>query len=173
MSCSSRVSVGNNLYLSIFSLIPVARIQQRNMSSVALAASIAGLISLAGQILQGCQFIRNLLDDIRDAPEDIHTLSIYIETFQSSVQGFRQLLEQVERFGEKHGQNHEAKLALDLCNEGIQQLKGMVEAYCHSSKKELWRSLQAVSKKRAFLKCIEKLELSKTCLLVVQVNELL
>lgn len=41
--------------------------------AVGLAASIAGLIGLAGQVLQGGLFIQQFFEDVRDAPAGVRS----------------------------------------------------------------------------------------------------
>lgn len=40
-------------------------------AAVGLAASVAGLVGLTGQALQGCLFVKNFLGDVKNATEDV------------------------------------------------------------------------------------------------------
>jgi 3-polyprenyl-4-hydroxybenzoate decarboxylase len=41
---------------------------------LATAGSVVGFIGLAGQVAQGCTFIWNFVEDVKDAPEDLRRL---------------------------------------------------------------------------------------------------
>ena len=49
--------------------------------AVGLAASVAGLVGLAGQVLQGGLFIQQFFEDIRDAPAKVLDLRDELELF--------------------------------------------------------------------------------------------
>jgi hypothetical protein len=58
--------------------------------AVALAASVAGLVGLTGQIIQGTLFIQKFFEDVRDAPAEVGSGSVHRSTvltlkFRSSI----------------------------------------------------------------------------------------
>jgi hypothetical protein len=42
--------------------------------AIGLAGSVAGLVGLAGQLLNGCRLVKGFLDDAKQAPDDIRDL---------------------------------------------------------------------------------------------------
>jgi hypothetical protein len=49
--------------------------------AVGLAASVAGLVGLAGQVLQGGLFIQKFFDDVRNAPAEVQDLKDELDLF--------------------------------------------------------------------------------------------
>lgn len=67
--------------------------------AVGLAASVAGLIGLSGQILQGGLFMRKFFDDIRNAPAEVLDLKDELELFTLVACDTERLFQQASLVG--------------------------------------------------------------------------
>jgi hypothetical protein len=59
---------------------------------LSLGASTVAFIRIAGQILQGCQYIYNFVDDVREAPNDLLYFKTEIKGFRAAILGFQRIL---------------------------------------------------------------------------------
>lgn len=60
---------------------------------LATAASAVGFIGLAGQVAQGCTFIWNFIEDVKDAPEDLQRLKEELKLTKDVSSSLGNLLE--------------------------------------------------------------------------------
>ena len=60
--------------------------------ALGIAGSVAGLVGISGQILQGCQYVRTLIDDVRDASDDLQVLKTEIDLFERTMISFNKSL---------------------------------------------------------------------------------
>jgi hypothetical protein len=77
-----------------------------------LGASAIAFIGLAGQILQGCQYVRDLIDNIQDAPDNLRHYHTEIASFRSAVLGFQEVLQAIKPFARIENSAEQALLAL-------------------------------------------------------------
>ena len=63
---------------------------------VGIVGSALGIVSFAGQILQGYQNIRTFLDSVTDASDDLRIFRTEVKIFLSLLKAFRATLEQVD-----------------------------------------------------------------------------
>jgi hypothetical protein len=61
--------------------------------AVGLAASVAGLVGLAGQVLQGGLFIQKFFDDVRNAPAEVQDLKDELDLFTFIAKDTKKLFE--------------------------------------------------------------------------------
>jgi predicted small secreted protein len=88
------------------------------MEGVAAASSVIAVVGLAAQVVQGCNYLRGIFDDAKNAPQELHFLNVelrIIENIVSKIDG-----------GET---NEEYQHALDFCLEALMKLKSVVEKY--------------------------------------------
>lgn len=94
------------------------------MEAVGAAASVAGLLSLAGQAITGIIKLRAFVKDIAAAPKIVNAFMKEVDSFEGSLAQVRQLLEQLQ------SKQHNAAKHLDLdvlqnqltsCAEDIEQ----------------------------------------------------
>lgn len=60
--------------------------------AIALGASIVAFIGLAGQLAQGCSYVRTIIDDIIDASDDLRALQREIRLFEATIETFQKAL---------------------------------------------------------------------------------
>lgn len=66
--------------------------------ALSVAGSVAGIVGVCGQILQGCLFLKNFIEDARDAPEHIRLLVIELQVLSSSVIQTRDIFERTSPY---------------------------------------------------------------------------
>lgn len=59
-----------------------------------VVSSVAGLIGLSGQILEGCLFAKSFFDDAKHSPKDVQTILNELEIVRSIAEKTRVLFEQ-------------------------------------------------------------------------------
>jgi hypothetical protein len=67
---------------------------------IGIVGSALGIVSFAGQILQGCQNIRTILDSVNDASDDLRLFRSEVKIFLSLLESFRATLAEVDWSGE-------------------------------------------------------------------------
>jgi hypothetical protein len=133
------------------------------MAETALAAlgvrsSVVSFIGLAGQILQGCHYISNLFDDIKDAPETLSYLRAEIKAFRIVIHGFQQALRSVGQSTNIDAASEQVLTALKTSSATIQDLKALLDKYSHSGKRDGWKILKVAVLRSTFVQ-----RLSRTC----------
>jgi hypothetical protein len=83
--------------------------------AIGLGASVVAFIGLAGQVIQGCQYTHTILDDVKNAPDDIRSLHTEINLLDRTLETFNH-----EVIGA------ETKLALDYCEEAMAGLLKLI-----------------------------------------------
>jgi hypothetical protein len=132
-----------------------------------LGASAIAFIGLAGQILQGCQYVRDLIDNIRDAPDNLRHYHTEIASFRSAVLGFQEVLQAIKPFARIENSAEQALLALQSGG-AIDDLKAFLQNFERSREKELWRSIKLARKRSKLAKYIARLGEAKANILLAQ-----
>ena len=115
-----------------------------------LGASAIAFIGLAGQVLQGCQYVHDFIDNIRDAPDDLRHYHTEISSFRSAVLGFQEVLQAIKPFARIENSAEQALLALQSGGNAIDESKAFLQNFEQSGERELWRSIKLARKRRAF-----------------------
>jgi membrane-associated HD superfamily phosphohydrolase len=140
-----------------------------------LAASVIAVIGLAGQVVQGCQYIKGWVGDFRSAPKDVQDLMRELDTIQQSAR----ILEQLEK---KFDANIQAQLdpALQLCFDAVEEIRKKIEDADSTFKEPIsrrrakgWHRLKVVFGKQDLQTAVDKLSRAKATLGVAQSNVLL
>jgi hypothetical protein len=141
--------------------------------AIGLAANLAGLIGLAGQLLEGCLFVKDFLEDIKSAPQEIKTLSEEIGILSSAARSTTRLIERLKEPGLTIDQA-EYEPALRQCIRTVQILGQEVEGYVKKGSGDggmkWWDKMKVASKKKSLGSHIERLERAKTQIHMVQLN---
>lgn len=85
------------------------------MEGLAAAGGVIAVVSIAGQVLQGCSYLCNIFDNAKGAPQEIHLLVIELKIIEAIVQ--------------KTPNDAEHQYALDFCNGAIARLREVVDRY--------------------------------------------
>ncbi|EPE28131.1 hypothetical protein GLAREA_04922 [Glarea lozoyensis ATCC 20868] len=85
------------------------------MESLAAAGGVIAVVSLAGQVVQGCIHLRDVFDGARSAPKDIRSLATELKIIKDVVEATTNLDQHPE--------------VLDFCNEKIVKLRKIVDKY--------------------------------------------
>jgi hypothetical protein len=143
------------------------------MEALAAASSVIAVVGLSGQVLQGCSFIRQILSNARNAPEDLQLLITelsIIERVASSIEKSASSLSN-EFLVE------DAKPALEFCHEAVGKLQAVVEKYSDpvssSTVKQWGRRLNMAMSTEKIAKHVARLERAKGHLLEVQMRILM
>jgi outer membrane PBP1 activator LpoA protein len=67
--------------------------------AVGLVASTAGLLSLAGQLLQRCLYLKDIFDNAKDAPANIWALSTKVEILFLATRHIAKIIRQTVQSG--------------------------------------------------------------------------
>ncbi|KAM3087802.1 hypothetical protein ACMFMG_001872 [Clarireedia jacksonii] len=88
------------------------------MEGVAAASSVIAVVGLAAQVVQGCNYLRGIFDDAKNAPQELHFLTLELRIIENIV----------SRIHDEQA-NEEYQHALDFCLEALAKLKSIVEKY--------------------------------------------
>ncbi|KAF5873303.1 uncharacterized protein Bfra_008584 [Botrytis fragariae] len=89
------------------------------MEGLAAAGGVIAVVSLAGQVTQGCNYLHSVFEDARDAPVELRLLNNEISIIKSIS----------TKFTASIPDNPEHLAALDFCNESIHKLRDVVDKY--------------------------------------------
>jgi len=140
---------------------------------LSLGTSAVAFIGLAGQVLQGCQYICNFVDDVREASDDLRYFKREIKGFRAAVLGFQRILQRFEDSASLETVAEQIGLSLNSASLAINELKTLVEKYEHGGKRDWWRDLKVARKRAQFVKCIESLGRAKTDISLAQSSAVL
>ena len=87
----------------------------RVMEGLAAAGGVFAVVSLAGQVAQGCSYLRGIFDSANTAPKEIRLLSTELGIIQGIVEGTRDA-----------NKYHDE---LDFCQERLSKLRKVVDKY--------------------------------------------
>jgi hypothetical protein len=137
-----------------------------------LAASIAGLVGLAGQVLQGGLFIKQFFEDVRDAPVEVLDLRDELELFAFVVRDTEKLLQRasetrpsIDTTSFRRTLERCAQIVKDIGDRFVQCVENAGE-----DTRLWWKRLKVASRKKALANYMRRLERAKGQLLVVQSN---
>lgn len=85
------------------------------MEVLAGVSSVIAVVSLAGQVIEGCSYLRGVFDDARAAPKALRQLSKELGIIQ-------RLVHNAPDADSHHGE-------LDFCKEKLEDLRAVVEKY--------------------------------------------
>lgn len=138
------------------------------IAAVGLGASVVSFIGLVGQILQGCQFIYDRVDDIKGAPDELHHILYQLKSFQAGLRSFQLTLEKARQSIDIFPLEESIRLALNLSESTIKDLRDLVNKYTHDGKQNWWKSFKVAKKKNVFTTYVNRLNQVKIDILVVQ-----
>jgi hypothetical protein len=130
--------------------------------AIGLGGSVVAFIGLAGQVAQGCQYIGTLLDDIKDASEDLRSLRTEVKIFQLTLEIFRNTLQELADSGvavEADGQALATKLALCYSEEALELLQGLLARRKDTGR--MWGKIRFASAKSKCAKHVSRIERAK------------
>lgn len=140
------------------------------MDPLSLGASAAAFISLIGQVLQGCQYICDFVDNVRDAPGDLQHFSAEVQSFRAAVLAFQDILQKFEHSTILEAVSVQVGFVLNSANLAINDLKFLVEKYERDKRRGWLKSIKIAKKKAKFAKCVERLGRAKTDIALAQSN---
>ena len=156
--------------------------------ALGFAASAAGLVGLAGQLFNGCMFVKGFLDDAENAPEDIRALHKEIEILAAAAQDASRIFKEVGRSGggidnsvDEDGvenapttfSSSQYQQALEQCIDTVTTLGKKIESEVQKfggKHAKLWDRMKAATRKKAFAEHISRVERAKTQLMMAMQN---
>ncbi|TGO45823.1 hypothetical protein BOTNAR_0636g00020 [Botryotinia narcissicola] len=94
--------------------------------AIGLGASEIAFIGLAGQLVQGCEYVRRTIDAIKEADGDVRELRSEVSSFELIVDSFRNVLQDLETSGVQltacGDQMHAVRSVLNTAHEAVQNL---------------------------------------------------
>ncbi|EHK96419.1 hypothetical protein M7I_7868 [Glarea lozoyensis 74030] len=114
--------------------------------AIGVGASVVAFIGLAGQVAQGCQYIRTLLDDIKDASEDVQSNTLQ-ELADSGVAV------------EADAHALATRLALSYSEEALELLQGLLAKTKDTGR--IWSKVRFASGKSKYAKHVSRIERAK------------
>jgi len=142
------------------------------VEALGVAASVIAVVGLAGQVVQGCQTLRTLLGDFKNAPADIQHLMRELDAIHESAKVAEQLEKKLEP-------NFRGKLdpALRLCFDTVEEIRtkientnGVLKDKGSGKRARGWHRLKVVFGKQGIQAAVDKLSRAKTDLVVAQHN---
>lgn len=85
------------------------------MEGLAAAGGVIAVVSLAGQVVQGCNYLRDIFDGAKTAPTDVRSLATELKIIEGIVLATPDV--------EQHSD------VLDFCNEKVLKLRTIVDKY--------------------------------------------
>jgi hypothetical protein len=140
------------------------------VDALSLGASAVAFISLVGQVLQGCQYICDFVDNVRDAPGDLRHFGAEIKGFRAAVLAFQDILQQFEHLMILEAVSAQIGFVLNSANLAINDLKSLVEKYESDRKRDWWKNIKIAKKKARFARCVERLGRAKADFALAQSN---
>lgn len=140
--------------------------------AVGLAASVAGLLGITGQLLNGILFIKGFLDDTKNAPDDIHVLSDEVELLSSAAQRTESLLVMCEHDGLELDLEEERK-ALKKYTDMVKKLGTEIEQDVKKfseGKGRWWERMKTAGKKNRLAGYMTSVERAKTLVMDVEMK---
>ncbi len=133
-----------------------------------LGASAVAFIGLAGQVLQGCQYIHGFIGNIQDAPDDLRYYYTEILSFRSAVLGFQKVLQAMRAYTRIENAAEQALFALQSGGTAIDESKAFLQSFEQSGERELWRSIKFARKRSELAKYAARLGEAKVNILLAQ-----
>ncbi|KAE9368127.1 hypothetical protein N431DRAFT_471493 [Stipitochalara longipes BDJ] len=130
--------------------------------------SALGLVSFAGQVLQGCQNVRAFLDAVNDAADDLRLFRTEVKIFLSLLEEFKTTLAQVDWSVEAERWDL-ACLALDYSDEAVTGMQTLVNEY-DSRKPGRWNDVKLAMRKGKLEKHQGRIEKAKGYILASRTN---
>jgi hypothetical protein len=141
-----------------------------------VAAAVAGFIGLTGQCLQGCNFLHNFFNNVRDAPQvirdtagELHLLILLLDAFRNILHGMQTSHAVTDISG--------ARSALLFLEEAVSRLTRFVIKYASivapgTGRRLLktWKSLDHAWRRQQLKKHLQRLQQAKISLVVAQSN---
>ena len=135
--------------------------------AIGLAASVAGLVELAGQLGSGCMKVKGFLDDTKDAPADIRDLHTAMGILAKEA-------ERVSTLFTKSNQppvvKDEYETALKQCDDAVTALSQKIEKAVKrfgGGEGKWWDRMKAATRKKKLAEQVSKVERAKTQLTLV------
>jgi len=139
---------------------------------VGFAASITGLLGITGQLLSGIIFIKGLLNDTIDAPEDIRSLAAEVELLSSAARKTESLLVKCQEDG--------MNLDLEEERKALKKYKDMVERLGTKIEKDAkifgggngrwWERMKTAGKKNGLAGYLVGVERAKTLVMDIEMK---
>jgi len=85
------------------------------MEGLAAASAVFAVVSLAGQVAQGCTYLRGIFENARSAPKELQLLTTELMIIERIINGTPDI------------DQHEDEL--DFCNERLLKLRKLVDKY--------------------------------------------
>jgi len=130
--------------------------------------SALGLVNFAGQLLQGCQNIRTVLDAINDATDDLRLFRTELKIFLSLLEEFKTTLAKVDWSVEAERWDL-ARLALDYSDEAVTEMQSLLDEY-DTRKPGRWNDVRFSMRKGKFDKHQGRIEKAKGYILASRTN---
>jgi hypothetical protein len=134
---------------------------------IALSSSIVSFIALAGQVLHGCRFVVEFLDDVVDAPEDLAHLIAEVEGFRSAVLAFQSVLQQVHPAMNVQPVEEQINSALYSSSSIINDLKAFIKKH---QREKRWKALILARRKAKLVKYLDRLARAKADVSLAQAS---
>jgi len=133
-----------------------------------IVRSALGLVSFAGQVLQGCQNIRTVLDAVNDATDDLRLFRTELKIFLSLLEEFKTTLAQVDWSVEAERWDL-ARLALDYSDEAVTGMQSLLDEY-DVRKPGRWNDIRFAMRKGKFDKHQGRMDKAKGYILASRTN---
>lgn len=143
-------------------------------AALGAAGSIASLVSLAGQVVQGILILHGFYNDIRDAPEEVRSLRIELDQFRKLYEGLEKLSKLYRPCDMTDNVFDDLHSALIPCKDLTDKLVHQIGKYNvqHGSgkRKRVWSQVKLAVRKQQYRDYLAALERAKSTLIATQIS---
>ncbi|TGO16315.1 hypothetical protein BTUL_0029g00040 [Botrytis tulipae] len=142
--------------------------------AIGLGASVIAFIGLAGQLVQGCEYVRRTIDAIKEADGDVRELQSEVSSFELIVDSFRNVLQDLENSGVQltaSGRMYAVRSVLNTAHEAVQNLIKFIATNKFSGRKR--DKLKFVFLRETCAKHVSRINRVKHDIAITQANIIL
>jgi len=134
---------------------------------LSIVVSALGIISFAGQIVEGCSNICTFLDSIHDATDDLRLFRTEVKLFYALLESYRETLAEID---EPYGERWQlARQALEYSYEAVTDIQKLVNMDAVSSSSR-WKHVLCVLRREKFIKHLNRMERAKAYIIASRNN---
>ncbi|EPE32476.1 hypothetical protein GLAREA_07609 [Glarea lozoyensis ATCC 20868] len=139
--------------------------------ALGIGASVVTFVGVAGHIVQGCQYVPSILNDIDDAPDDILDMNASITLFESILLQLQAVLQQLDSSGVPVDHLSTVEVALKYGDDAVAALQKAAARIKNPNTR--WCRIRVAFKNGKYAKYWDRLEKAKGFISVAQGGRLL
>ncbi|TGO90815.1 hypothetical protein BPOR_0050g00200 [Botrytis porri] len=108
------------------------------VEAIGSGASVIAFLGLAGQLVQGCEYVCRTIDRIKEADDDVREFRSEVSSLELIIDSFRNVLQDLETSGVQltaSGRMHAVRSVLNTAQEAVQNLIKLIATNNFSGRK--------------------------------------